>query len=201
MLWVEAEFDKLNRLVLKTPETPKVYVRAIAELEDFMNETLKDKVTAKKMNATNARALNTIKQRVKRNNRSYEKEVEAYRKDKDAYMMEEEDAVVPVPAVVQRVPAEGLLIDEDDEGFSLVGRGGRTMAYTPEGIFKHLRVIIEARGKKNTDRGEQIRVMEKLYEVAQTPYQKIKVLLALLSTRFDLTTGSLSYMALDQWKW
>lgn len=188
--------------MLKAPNTPKVYIKAIADLEDFMNETLKDKTTSKKMNATNARALNTIKQRVKRNNRSYEKEIEAYRKDKEAYMIEEkEEEVVPTPAVSQRAPAQGLRIEEDDEGFSLVGRGGRTMAYTAESIFKHLRVIIEARGKKNTDRGEQIRVMEKLYEVAHTPYQKIKVLLALLSTRFDLTTGSLSYMALDQWKW
>ncbi|CUS10887.1 unnamed protein product [Tuber aestivum] len=196
---ISVEFEKLNKIILKSPEIPKVYIRAIADLEDFMNETLKDKATAKKMNATNARALNTIKQRVKRNNRSYESQVESYRKDKEGFMVEEREEVVPTPRA-PRVHDSGVSFEDDDEGFSLVGRGGRAMVYTPESIFKHLRVIIEARGKKNTDKGEQIKVMEKLYEVAHTPYQRIKVLLALISTRFDLTTGALSYMATDQWK-
>ncbi|KAG0132057.1 eukaryotic translation initiation factor 3 subunit 8 N-terminus-domain-containing protein [Tuber indicum] len=196
---ISVEFDKLNKIILKSPEIPKVYIKAIADLEDFMNETLKDKATAKRMNATNARALNTIKQRVKRNNRSYESQVEAYRKDKEGFMVEEREEVVPTPRA-PRSQELGVSFEDDDEGFSLVGRGGRAMVYTPESIFKHLRVIIEARGKKNTDKGEQIKVMEKLYEVAHTPYQRIKVLLALVSTRFDLTTGALSYMATDQWK-
>jgi translation initiation factor 3 subunit C len=164
-----------------------------------MNDTVKDKVAAKKMNAANARALNAIKQKVKRNNRTYEPEIEAYRKDKDGFMVEEEVAA-PKPkgpkAVFQNIAPE----QEDDEGFATVGRGGKTLSYTPESIFKHLKVIIESRGKKNTDRAEQIRIMEKLLEVAQTPYQKIKVLLALISTRFDLTTGAQSYMSNEQWK-
>ncbi len=46
-----------------------------------MNDTLKDKVAAKKMNAANARALMVIKQRLKRNNRGYEKEIEEYKKE------------------------------------------------------------------------------------------------------------------------
>jgi len=72
--------------------------------------------------------------------------------------------------------------------------------YTPESIFKHLRIIIEARAKKNTNRMEQIQTMEKLLEISQTPYQRIKVLLALVSTRFDLTTGDSNYMSTEQWK-
>ena len=72
----------------------------------------------------------------------------------------------------------------DDEGFSTVGRGGKTLQYTPESILKHLRSIVESRGKKNTDRAEQIRIMEKLLEVADTPYRTIRVLLTLISTRF-----------------
>ncbi|KAI9876418.1 MAG: Translation initiation factor 3 subunit c, partial [Pleopsidium flavum] len=89
----------------------------------------------------------------------------------------------------------------DDEGFSTVGKGGRTLQYTPESIFKHLRSIVESRGKKNTDRAEQIRVMEKLLEVATTSYQKIRVLLTLMSTRFDLTSGSAATtMSQEQWK-
>lgn len=178
---------------------PKGYIKAIAELEDFMNDTIKDRTATRKMNAANARALNAIKQRIKRNNRGYEKDIEAYRRDRVGFMLEEEDEVQIVKkprAIIENVAPE----DDGEDGFAVVGRGGKTLIYTSESIFKHLKVIIESRGKKNTDKTEQIRVMEKLFDVSQTPYQKIKVLLALISTRFDLTTGALSYMSTEQWK-
>jgi translation initiation factor 3 subunit C len=180
---------------------PKVYIKCIAELEEFMNETVKDKESTKKFNAANARALNAIKQKVKRNNRAHERDIEAFRKDKENFMVEEK-VVEKVAPKKLKVPVQNVApeVDDDDEGFATVGRGGKILTYTPESIFKHLKVIIESRGKKNTDRTEQIRVMEKLLEVAQTAYQKIKVLLALISTRFDLTTGAQSYMSTEQWK-
>jgi len=96
---------------------------------------------------------------------------------------------------------DGVPIDGDDAGFSTVGRGGRTLQYTPESILAHLRTINESRGRKNTDRNEQIRIMERLLTVAQTPYQRIRVLLTVISTRFDLVSNSASgYMAQDSWK-
>jgi len=168
-----------------------------------MNEAIaKQKVSAKKMNATNARGLNAVKQRIKKNNKDYQKDIDAYRADKDAFMEsdeEEEPAPKPsrTPKPIAGVPAFEI---DDDEGFSTVGKGGRTMQFTPESILKHLRTIMESRGKKNTDRTEQIKIMEKLYEVATTPYQRIRVLLTIISTRFDLTTGVQTFMSQDQWK-
>lgn len=197
------EFDKLNKIAAKvTPgqRQPKTYIKTIAELEDFLNETVKDKVGTKKMNAMNARALNAIKQRIKRNNRDHESEIALFRKDPDAYMVEEEEVVVVKAKKTGAIKNVAPSAEDDDEGFATVGRGGKALVFTPESIFKHLRGILESRGKKNTDRVEQIRVMEKLLEVAHTPYAKIKVLLALISTRFDLTTGSAAYMSPDQWK-
>ncbi|PBP17569.1 eukaryotic translation initiation factor 3 subunit [Diplocarpon rosae] len=203
---ISAEFDKLNRQVIKLVQagnTPKLYVRAISELEDFMNETIaKQKVSTKKMNATNARGLNAVKQRIKKNNKDYQKDIDSYRADKDAFMEsdeEEEPAPKPKkPKAVSGVPQAAF--EEDDEGFSTVGKGGRTLQFTPESILKHLRTIMESRGKKNTDRTEQIKIMEKLFEVATTPYQQVRVLLTLISTRFDLTTGVQTFMSQDQWK-
>jgi len=184
---------------------PKLYIKVVADLEDFMTESIaKDKASPKKMNTANARALNAIKQRIKKNNRTYEREIVQYRGDKEGYMAEEEEEEKPVAKVKkdktaarENIAPAGL---DDDEGFATVGRGGKAVQYTPEGIFKHLKIIIEARGKKNTDRMDQIRTMEKLLEIAQTSYQKIKVLLALVSTRFDLTTGASNYMSTEQWK-
>ena len=199
------EFDKLNRQVVKTQveTTPKMYIKAIADLEDFMNETIaKQKVSTKKMNATNARGLNAVKQRIRKNNKDYATEIDKYREDKADYMMsDEEEEVVPVEKTKKPKTAYADGIDGDDEGFSTVGKGGKTLQYTPESIFKHLRSIIESRGKKNTDRAEQIRIMEKLLEVATTPYQHIRVLLTLMSTRFDLTSGSTATtMSQEQWR-
>ena len=144
-----------------------------------------------------------MKQKIRRNNKEYTAEIERYREDKGEYMMsEDEEEVVPAERP-QRTSA--VYIDStgpgDEEGFTAIGRGGKVLQYTPESILKHLRSFVESRGKKNTDRAEQIRIMEKLLEVAQTPYQTTRVLLTLVSTRFDLTSGSSSnYMSQEQWK-
>lgn len=185
-------------------KTPKQYIKTISDLEEFMNEAIaKQKVSTKKMNATNARGLNAMKQKIKRNNKDYTTEIEKYREDKFEYLLseeEEEAEPVPKPKKSKAVYLESL--DAGDDGdFLTVGRGGKTLQYTPESILKHLRSIVESRGKKNTDRAEQIRVMEKLLEVADTPYRQIRVLLTIISTRFDLTTGSTAtHMSQESWK-
>lgn len=200
------EFDKLARQVARLQEggkTPKPYIRIVAELEDFMNEALaKQKVTAKKMNATQARALNAVKQKIKKNSKDYQTQIDAYRANKDEFMeSSEEDEPAPKPKKVVKILEEAEATGEiDDEGFVTMGKGGRTLTYTPESIFKHLRGINETRGKKNTDRLEQIGVMEKLNEIATTPYQQIRVLLSIVSSRFDLGSGTSNVMPLEHWK-
>lgn len=204
------EFDKLNRQIVKIVQsgpTPKIYVKTVADLEDFVNETIsKQKSSNKKMNASNAKGFNAVKQRIKKNNKDYAVQIDKYRKDKDGFMEAKEEVARPVAAAprltkIERIEAPALSTAGDDDGFATVGRGGKTLQYTPESILKHLRVIVESRGKKNTDRLEQIRTMEKLLEVAQTPYQRIRIYLTMISTRFDLISSSTSnYMAVDQWK-
>lgn len=169
-----------------------------------MNEAIaKQKVSTKKMNATNARGLNAMKQKIKKNNKDYATEVEKYREDKADYLMsDEEEEVVPVEKTKK---PKAVYVEGDeavgDDGFSIVGPGGKALQYTAESILKHLRSIVESRGKKNTDRAEQIRVMEKLLGVADTPYRTIRVLLTLIATRFDLTTGSTAtFMSQENWK-
>ncbi|RAH51065.1 translation initiation factor eIF3 core subunit c [Aspergillus brunneoviolaceus CBS 621.78] len=212
---ISTEFDKLNRQVVKITQSgpvPRVYVKAVADLEDFVNETVaKQKSANKKMNASNSKGFNAVKQRIKKNNKDYAAPIEKYRSNKDGYLDgadEEARPVVSAPRLtkVERVEAPlaaapAATAAAADDGFATVGRGGKTLQYTPESILKHLRAIVESRGKKNTDRLEQIRTMEKLLEVAQSPYQRIRIYLTLISTRFDLTSSSSgNYMAVDQWK-
>jgi len=167
-----------------------------------MNETLaKQKVSTKKMTATNARGLNAVKQRIRKSGKEYQTQIDAYRADKDAFMESDEEAPAPKPKKVRIADAfTSEAAEDDDEGFATVGKGGRTLQFTPESIFKHLRAILESRGKKNTDRQEQIKIMEKLNEIAVTPYQQIRVLLTLVSARFDLGAGAATSMPLEHWK-
>ncbi|KAF2086688.1 hypothetical protein K490DRAFT_66470 [Saccharata proteae CBS 121410] len=186
-------------------KTPKLYVKAIADLESTMLETIeKQKVSPKKMNATNTRGLNAVRQRMRKIRQDYATEIDAYRKDQDAFMREETvEEVVPTPkrSSKSKIAAIGDdIAGADDDGFTMVGAGGKAMQYTPESILKHLRTIVEARGRKNTDRMEQIRTMEKLFEVAASDYQRIRVLLTLISTRFDLSSGTGNQMSQEQWK-
>ncbi|KAJ5579980.1 uncharacterized protein N7459_005965 [Penicillium hispanicum] len=209
---IATEFDSLNRQIVKIAQsgpTPKVYIKAVADLEDLVNETVtKQKSSNKKMNASNQKGFNAVKQRIKKNNKDYAVQIEKYRAAKDDFMESEEEAEKPAPAPVPKPTkvekiqnfAAAAAAPIDDDGFATVGRGGKALQYTPESILKHLRVIVESRGKKNTDRAEQIRTMEKLLEVSQTPYQRIRVYLTLISTRFDLTASSANYMSPDQWK-
>ncbi|CBF79072.1 hypothetical protein AN7105.2 [Aspergillus nidulans FGSC A4] len=206
---ISSEFDKMNRQVVKVLQSgpvPKIYVKTVADLEDFVNETVaKQKSSNKKMNASNAKGFNAIKQKIKKNNKEYAAQIEKYRADKDSYMESDEEEekkpaiAAPRLSKLERVEAP-VAVAGDDDGFETVVRG-KTLQYTPESILKHLRVIVESRGKKNTDRLEQIKTMEKLLEVAQTPYQRIRVYLTLISTRFDLsTTSTAAYMSVEQWK-
>lgn len=154
------------------------------------------------MNALNAKALNSLRQKIRKilREENYAKDVEAYRADPDEFM-EEEEEVVPVQKKSRSAAQLGTSIAEgDDEGFETVGPGGRTLAYTPESILKNLRGIAESRGRKGTDRNEQIRIMEKLMEVANTDYQKIRVLLSLISARFDTSSATTGAISVEQWK-
>ncbi|KAG8631399.1 hypothetical protein KVT40_000539 [Elsinoe batatas] len=201
-------FDKMNKLVPvlqrnNNGKSPKLYIKTIAELETSTAEAIeKQKVTPKKVSKLASQGLNAMRQKIRRNNREFESEVKAYRENPDEFMKEE---VVEELAPIAKKPKRALVdplqqADEDDGGFTLIGAGGKAMTYTPESILKHLRTIVESRGRKNTDRGEQIRVMEKLLEVSTTDYQRVRVLLLLIATRFDLSGGAGNQMSQESWK-
>lgn len=184
---------------------PKLYVKTVADLEILVQETVdKQKVTPKKMNALATRGLNAVRQKIRKLNKDYETDITAYREDKEGYMEEEEEVVVAAPTKKPKVReafADGERIDDADEGgWEGVGKDGRAMKYSAESILKNLRSIVESRGRKNTDRLEQIRIMEKLFDVAATDYQRIRVLLTIISTRFDLTSNTGNFMAQEQWR-
>jgi hypothetical protein len=58
---------------------PPFFVKTLLSLENSLNAALtKEKEAKKKMNATNARALNSMKQKVRKTAKEFEKEVQQY---------------------------------------------------------------------------------------------------------------------------
>eukprot|EP01027_Heterolobosea_sp_BB2_P003508 GEZU01005314.1.p1 GENE.GEZU01005314.1~~GEZU01005314.1.p1 ORF type:complete len:952 (-),score=400.13 GEZU01005314.1:3202-6057(-) len=87
---VATDFDELNKALanlMKLKEVtavPKEYIKTLVAVEDAYNELQKDKAAIKKMNQANAKALNSMKQKLKKNNGPYEKQMEEFRKNPEA---------------------------------------------------------------------------------------------------------------------
>ncbi|EPQ29278.1 uncharacterized protein PFL1_03033 [Pseudozyma flocculosa PF-1] len=208
---ISKEFDGLNRLVERqrniNEPVPAFYVKTISQLEAFLNESIaKEKDAKKKMKAPNAKAMNGMKQKIKKTIKENDEAVAKYRSDPDAFEAEAANAAAGATAAAeaivkpkkQRAEAAAAAAEEDDD-FQTVGRGGRTETFTSEGLFKSLAAILEARGKKSTDKTEQIRKLSDLSGVADTPYKKIRVLLALVAARFDYNASANAYMPIEMW--
>ena len=141
-------FDKLNKLVPvlqrdNNGKPPELYIETIAELETATAEAAeKQKVNPKKTSKIASQGLNAMRQKIRRNNREFTTEIEAFRADPDEYMKEE---IVEQPVATPKKKKTTFDISQDlsgDEGgFTIVGAGGRAVTYTPESILKHLRSL------------------------------------------------------------
>ncbi|KAI0690086.1 eukaryotic translation initiation factor 3 subunit 8 [Cytidiella melzeri] len=204
---ISNEFDKLVRMVQRQQNlaepVPPFYLRTLANLESSLNAAVaKEKEAKKKMNASNAKALTAMKQKVKKVIKEYEIDFKKFQEDPEAFEREYSASVATdapaAPKPKKKKAAEDDELDGEDD-FTTVGKGGKSYQFTSETILKNLQGVQEARGKKNTDRAEQIRILEKLLEVAATAYQRIRVLLALVSARFDYNSSVSSYMPVELW--
>lgn len=186
-----------------------MFIKALIDLDALITAAAKKEKEGgkKKMNAANAKGLNGMKQKIKKVLRDFDAAVQAYNTDQEAFEQAYTDATTVVSAKDTAAAAratrkaaadaagEGEAAPED---FMTVGRGGRALNLTSEGVFKTLKGIMESRGRKNTDRAETIKILSKLLEVATSPYQKIRVLLALVSARLDYSTN-LASIPHDSW--
>ncbi|KAI9267124.1 eukaryotic translation initiation factor 3 subunit 8 N-terminus-domain-containing protein [Helicostylum pulchrum] len=204
---ISTEFDKLTITITRATtgfnkiSVPKFYVKTMIELDDHVTENLAKEKSSKKKN-NNSKAMNNLKTKLKKLSKQFEESIAAYKKDPEEFMKEEEveEVVPPTPTKTREIASNA---DEADsgEGFAAVGKGGKTIvAVSKETLLTRLREVLESRGKKNTDRAEQITVLENLSEVAESPFQKISVLLILIASRFDVNISKATYMDTAIWK-
>ncbi|XP_016348644.1 eukaryotic translation initiation factor 3 subunit C isoform X2 [Sinocyclocheilus anshuiensis] len=90
------EFEQLYRAFLKSKTivdkegVPQFYIRLLADLEDYLNQLWEDKEGKKKMNKNNAKALSTLRQKIRKYNKDFETEISSYKENPEQSAEEEE---------------------------------------------------------------------------------------------------------------
>lgn len=302
---VQSEFDALckayekARKVVDKEGVPRFYIRTLAELEDFITECWEDKEGRKKMNKTNARSLTTIRQKLKKYSRDFEKDLENYRANPDEgdfddelnapaddlESSESEDDLPPASAFLKKEkpvkpvkPARTMDDDDDDDEWSesesdtsddedapadytnmaayflkdktteekkdtkaqkkmkrrlaakdaekeddegegeweeVTSKGGAPLVVEKpkmfakdtevnhEAVSKKLFEIISARGKKGTDRQEQIELLKELYTIAETNNLgiavSVKISFNIIAAIFDYNPNIAQCMKAEMW--
>ena len=233
-------FDKLNKQLEKvqrasnTSAIPGFYFRALATLEAAIEATFANKPAIKKMSSTNAKAFNSIRQRLKKHARDDETMAAGIARakehpdstedeassdddsDSDSDSDDEEKAQKAEKKARREAEkaqqAAAGVSGGGDDGFEVVGKKGQVEKkeldvmkcpkekVTYEMVDKKLAEVIASRGKKGTDRHENVDVLAYLAEVSTCAAQEVETLIMLISAQFDISGSMATHMPIPIWK-
>jgi translation initiation factor 3 subunit C len=65
--------------IISREKNPRFYIRSLCHLDDHIKKTLENKDLIKKMNPSTAKAFNAMKQKIRKQVKLYENDVEAFK--------------------------------------------------------------------------------------------------------------------------
>uniref|UniRef100_A0A8C4ZPS3 Eukaryotic translation initiation factor 3 subunit C n=1 Tax=Gadus morhua TaxID=8049 RepID=A0A8C4ZPS3_GADMO len=227
------EFDQLCRAFLKSKTivdkegVPPFYIRLLADLEDYLNQLWEDKEGKKKMNKNNAKSLSSLRQKIRKYNRDYETEIAAYKEVQELLLLpllhaltqEGEKGLDKKREQRKKKQKKERLEEEAEEEAGEEGEGGwekvkggvplvkmfaKGTEINTTVVVKKLNEILQARGKKGTDRAAQIELLHLLagisgeHNLGQGILVKIKF--NIIASLYDYNPNLAAFMKADMWK-
>ncbi|KAJ0677269.1 putative proteasome component (PCI) domain, eukaryotic translation initiation factor 3 subunit C [Helianthus annuus] len=226
--WVSLQesFDKINRQlekvmrVMEADRAPNSYIKALVMLEDFLNQAMGNKEAKRKMSSSNAKAMNAMRQKLKKNNKMYEDLINKCRENPESFKDQEEadeddvDVDDGFSSVSTEPSIEDTLSDVDvidvnqlvwttmmNKKDKLIEKQFKDPSQvTWDTVNKKYKEVRAARGRKGTGKLESVEQLTFLTKVAKTPAQKLQILFTLVSAHFDVNPGLNGHMPINVWK-
>uniref|UniRef100_A0A8B9K8J9 Eukaryotic translation initiation factor 3 subunit C n=1 Tax=Astyanax mexicanus TaxID=7994 RepID=A0A8B9K8J9_ASTMX len=265
------EFEQLCRAFLKSKAivdkegVPQFYIRLLADLEDYLNQLWEDKEGKKKMNKNNAKALSTLRQKIRKYNRDFETDIANYKevccqyslKNTDLFSLDDESdsgsddddeiwgsdstdsgsesednegnagslAVAFLKKLDRKKRSkkkERAEEEAEEEALEMEGgewekvKGGVPLVKEKPKMFakgteinttvvvKKLNEILQARGKKGTDRAAQIELLHALAAISEEHNLgqgiSVKIKFNIIASLYDYNPNLATFMKPDMWK-
>ncbi|CAL4999087.1 unnamed protein product [Urochloa decumbens] len=212
-------FENLNKQLEKvvrvnqSNKLPNAYILALTLLEDFLTESLANK-EANNMNSRNSKALYSMKQNLKKNNKQYAELILKCRENPECFYMEDANDTGcfykedPNDKGKDVSKLDDINRDiQNEEPWKKIGSKDMDKQFpknpseiTWEIVDQKLKDIVASRGKKGTGRIERVDQLMFLSHVAKTPSQKLEVLCHVISAQFDINPSLLGHMPTSVWK-
>uniref|UniRef100_A0A8C7PL38 Eukaryotic translation initiation factor 3 subunit C n=1 Tax=Oncorhynchus mykiss TaxID=8022 RepID=A0A8C7PL38_ONCMY len=230
------EFEQLCRAFLKSKTIvdkegmPPFYIRLLSDLEDYLNQLWEDKEGKKKMNKNNAKALSTLRQKIRKYNRDYETEIASYKENHPSSLMsvgvssDSDDEPGDAKSFLKKKPATEALPPDSSKFLKGAAVRWRTRSvalfknscFPPFKMFakgteinttvvvKKLNEILQARGKKGTDRAAQIELLHALANISNENILGegilVKIKFNIIASLYDYNPNLAAFMKADMWK-